>query len=765
MMMVNTIRNWFIAGSIALLVACGGGGGGGGDRAPGVEPGPTQPGGAVIPPAPVLPAPNPSPYADAEELFAFITAVTIPEDGHAIVDFQLTDGNNTAIIDLEVSNVHFTLAKLQSSDLGNLTGSWQSYVNIIEDPEVGTGTERRLQATFESDGEFSNNLDGSYIYRFATSTTNLPDDILDQAATEDLDLSYQPGLTHRVAIQFDGGQVPVNPWYDWLPSTGATEDIFHMAISATDNCNLCHDQLGMHGGNRIEVQYCVTCHNPGSTDADSTNTVDMKVMIHKLHRGASLPSVEAGGEYAIYGYKNSKHDYSNVHYPQDIRRCENCHAGTATGEGREDLVLTPQGDNWTQYPARASCGSCHDDVDFEQHAGGQPDDSDCASCHSEGGRAGSVEYSHRMLVADAMKDFEAEVISVANSAPGQIPEVTFKVSNPNTGEAYDIFNDPVWTQAASSLNIKVSWDTGDYTNTGNGEDNSSSISSSALADAIDNGDGSYRVSASMAIPDGSAAPGIAASGSGAATVEGHPAVDLEDDGVFVQVPLINARGFFSIDESDGIAVPRRESVELPRCLACHGSLVLHGDNRSDNIDSCVTCHNPRNSDRGVREIAASPPTDGKQEESIDFKTMIHGIHAAGMRENPLQIVGFGGRNTHVYDTTTVHYPGTLSNCLACHTEDENETSFRLPLAPGVLGTSVDTGEDRQDPGDDIVVTPATAVCASCHDDTVAAAHMESNGGSFATTQADIDNGLVVEQCNICHAAGKAYDVSTVHQVD
>ena len=127
--------------------------------------------------------------------------------------------------------------------------------------------------------------------------------------------------------------------------------------------------------------------------------------------------------------------------------------------------------------------------------------------------------------------------------------------------------------------------------------------------------------------------------------------------------------FFSIDEADGTAVQRRQAVTIQQCNACHSSLVLHGNNRADNIDSCVTCHNPRNTDRDVRAIAANPPTDGKQEESVNFTTMVHGIHAASIRENPLQIVGFQGRTTYVYDEDTVHYPGNIGNCLACHTDD------------------------------------------------------------------------------------------------
>ncbi|MEP1596475.1 MAG: hypothetical protein ABJK20_17965, partial [Halieaceae bacterium] len=185
--MATGMRNWIAAGFIGLLVACGGGGGGG-DRATGVDPGPTPPGGSVPPPEPEIPAPNPAPYAEVNPLFASITSVTLPEDGRAVVEFQITDENNTGIIDLKADNVRFIIAKLRASDLGNLTGTWQSYINRIESAgSVGVGTEDRLQATAESNGEFTNNQNGSYVYRFATDINNLPTDILAQAETEGLD--------------------------------------------------------------------------------------------------------------------------------------------------------------------------------------------------------------------------------------------------------------------------------------------------------------------------------------------------------------------------------------------------------------------------------------------------------------------------------------------------------------------------------------------------------------------------------------------------
>jgi len=752
--METFLRNCLLAGFICLAAACSGGGGG--DSAQGVEPGPPPPGGQ-LPPEPEVPAPSPSPYLEATQLRAAITDARIGENGRAVIRFQLADGDNIAITDLTADDVRFVLSKLRGSPLGNLTGTWQSYINSIEQAgSVGPGTEDKLQATFESAfgifGELQNHGDGTYTYTYGTDVNALPQEILAQAEIEGLNLSYEPARPHRVAIQFDNAPGKANPYRDWVPATGQTDGVFGMFIAATDNCNACHDPLAIHGGGRIEVEYCVTCHNEGSTDANSGNTVDMKVMIHKIHMGRNLPSVQDGGEYAIWGYRDSKHDYSGLIYPQDIRNCVNCHVGTGTDPGDGRLTLTEQGDNWTEVPTRAACGSCHENVNFERHGGGNEDDSRCLGCHSDGGPAGNVADSHIIPIEAAREQFKASIIALRGGSPGSELLVDFKVANPQSGEDYDLKNDAPFTNDGAGLRMGIAWATSDYTNEGNGSEDANQVQVDALADSVDNGDGSFTVA--VPVP-------AEASGSGAAMIDGHPSLDADGDGELDSIPLTNPVEFFSINEATGTAVARRQSVDLANCLDCHSTLVLHGNNRADSIDGCATCHNPRGTDRKVRDIAMNPPTDGKQEESIDFKTMVHGIHAAAMRENALQIVGFRGFNTHVYDTEHVHYPGNLSNCLACHNED----GYKLPLADSVLGTTVDTGDDRVNPQDDIVVTAATAVCSSCHDDNVATAHMETFGGNFGTTQHAIDNGDVVEECSVCHGDGRSSNVSTVHGLD
>src|SRR5207248_1646101 len=119
-----------------------------------------------------------------------------------------------------------------------------------------------------------------------------------------------------------------------------------------------------HGGSRRGIEMCVLCHTPQTADPDTGNTVDLRVMVHKIHMGSGLPSVKAGKAYQIIGFNQTVVDWSTVVYPADARRCESCHSQT-TKAAQATAYLTS--------PTRAACGACHDDVNFasgDKHAGG-----------------------------------------------------------------------------------------------------------------------------------------------------------------------------------------------------------------------------------------------------------------------------------------------------------------------------------------------------------------------------------------------------------
>ncbi len=645
--------------------------------------------------------------AEEKTVTAAIDSVTIV-DGTVTVDFRLFD-NGQPLALVAPSSIRFTLVRLIPGVDGD-ADSWQSYINTIEEPGVGPGTVSRVQATAETanaqGGVFVDNQDGTYSYTFSFDIQNV---------NSPVSVPYDASATHRLAMQVSGNNN--NAILDFVPD-GATTPL---SRSIVDNasCNECHGRLGLHGGDRTAVEYCESCHNPGSTDANSGNTVDLKVMIHKIHYGANLPSVEAGGEYAIYGYRDAKHDYSHVVYPQDIRRCYKCHDGTDAS--------TPEGDYWKNVPTMAACGSCHDNVDFstgENHGGGaQTDNSKCVVCHPASGGAAGVTDSHVIPELEAAARFQYNIVGITNTEPGQFPVITFSVTDPSNGGApYDILHDPEFNApgGASRVAILIGWDTSDYTNQGSGSTPAMPISINPVAEAVDNNDGTFSVTSPVAIP-------ATVEGSGVAAIEGHPAVESEPGVYDVRVPVKGVVQPFAV--TDVTPVSRRSVVDIDNCNDCHGQLSLHGGNRNNEIQLCVICHNADATDINRRPADAAGTPDGKSEETIDFKYMIHAIHAGasdmgGFREEGIIVYGFGGS---VNDFGEVIFPRPLSDCAACHSSG----TFELPsFGDNVLPTSINTGSDPADPDDDTNITPIASTCSSCHDDIEAKTHMTEEGGSF-----------------------------------
>jgi MtrB/PioB family decaheme-associated outer membrane protein len=114
-------------------------------------------------------------------------------------------------------------------------------------------------------------------------------------------------------------------------------------------------RLAVHGGGRVDVQYCVMCHNSFTTDANSGNVLTMSTMTHKLHSGRLLKSKldanQGGEQYVIWGFNSSQHDSSEVGFPQDLRNCTVCHS--------KANASTPQGDNWKSRISKQAYLTCH----------------------------------------------------------------------------------------------------------------------------------------------------------------------------------------------------------------------------------------------------------------------------------------------------------------------------------------------------------------------------------------------------------------------
>jgi OmcA/MtrC family decaheme c-type cytochrome len=267
--------------------------------------------------------------------------------------------------------------------------------------------------------------------------------------------------------------------------------------------------------------------------------------------------------------------------------------------------------------------------------------------------------------------------------------------------------------------------------------------------SVDVGNGTFTVTSPTAIPAN-------AVGSLSVAMEGHPAVDVFNDGSVERIAVTNAVIYAPI--TDASAVARRAVVDIQKCDDCHNQLSLHGNNRTDKPEVCVTCHNPMNTDIGRRAGEPCNSTLGPDDSPLDFKHMIHGIHASGALGRPYEVCGFGS-SVHVFDFI---YPGRLNNCEGCHLAG---TYFPVD-ATRVFGTTF----DANDPAtllDDRVVSPNASVCSACHFDNLDIQHMQQNGGDFNATKA-ADGSMIsaqTETCVICHGPGRIADVKELHEVD
>lgn len=664
-------------------------------------------------PGPVLPSVA---IGDATEINALITGVSIASP--AVVDFVLSNDAGNPVSGLPASAISFALAKLVPGTDGN-SSFWQSYINGIEVPGVGPGTEARVQAITENGarGTLLEVAAGRYTYKFALDVTNV---------TQPVPVSYVPTLTHRVSFEIRG-YVPVrNPAYDFRPLGNVVNGLFERNIANIANCNACHGDLRFHGGARSEIENCVTCHNPGSADANSGNTLDMAVMTHKIHMGQNLPSVEAGGDYCIYGRNNAQYCYGDVVYTGDIKNCEGCHDAADP--------VTPQAARWYEWPTAESCGSCHDDVDFvtgENHgSAGRADNSQCISCHAVNPDSPlEVRNAHEMVLLKGAAKYRFNILAVDFLGPGTRPRVTFSVTDPQVDdEPYDLANDPDLTR--SRLRLGVAWNTLDYSNTGGAGSNSQPQLTDVYAAgnllAQDNGNYTYSLELTPVA--------AVAAGSGVVTFEGRV------ESALGRLPVTSAHRYFAITDDPLNPVQRRMVTDISRCNACHLPLSFHGDTRNDSIEVCQVCHvadAARNSNLGP----------------MDMKHFVHRLHAVD----------------------DIRYPQPVSNCLACHTEDG---FYPVASGKGVLATSFTRGPDAFDPTDNNRISPNTAACGVCHSSDSATGHMERWGGSVDACQeadgslrkrvdfcgpgGDKSGVLINESCAGCHGPGRWSDVAVVH---
>lgn len=628
-----------------------------------------------------------------------VESVEIPSDRKPVVELYLKDNFGNPVDRLGMAtpgsiSVRFILSWLNPDN--------REYVPYTKRTATGAAGSF-LQGSTDSGGTFTDLEVGHYMYKFGTT---LPADYpasmthtLGIYATRDINIPefhIEKRYVDNVLESFVPAGGPVTVKWDKL---------------ATQSCNNCHDTLALHGGSRREVGLCVLCHAEGTGDPDSGNTVDFEVMIHKIHMGADLPSVQAGTPYQIIGFRGSVHDYSEIEFPQDKRNCKTCHYGQGNSPA------TTQSELWYTEPSTDACGACHDNVNFvtgEGHAAGPAENGTCTTCHQpDGAEFGpSIIGAHTIPEkSEQLEGLKFEIVDVSNVGPGMQPTVVFAITD-NAGNAVNGAD-------LDRFAPNYAGPTTDYT----------TLVRSGGETSFDTATGWTSFTFDEAMPDD-------ASGTWAFSADVYRFVNIttpgDGDPIRVREAAYNNVAYKAIT---GNLMPRRQVVDIDNCNVCHNRLALHGGQRL-NTEECIMCHNPTATDEDVR------PADQLPAQTITFKFMIHRIHKGHELTRDFTVYGFRGS---VHNYNELHFPGHINNCEKCHVNDSY-----IPPLPSTAAPVIALREFYSPLG-------ATAgACLGCHDTRDAAAH------AFLMTTDFGGTGQIAEACGVCHGEEADWSVERVH---
>ena len=814
-----------MAALAALAVAGCGGDGGGGSPVP--PPGATLK--EIINAAAAVPANDSS--TNSSSAFSVLQNAGVPAAvaGNTLkVNFTVFSGGavvqNIKLLSSAPNKVNFAFAKLVPGASGD-PDKWVSYVNRVKTTtasskgpagqppamaaaDQGTTDPYYVDATALA-GQLIYNADGYYTYSFQSN-------IKDPAWTAKVGSTtyktngvvFEPNKTHRIAMQLQysdasGAVIKVNPYFD------VTFDANGNAVAVTDpsktrkmtdvsSCNGCHEKLALHGGGRVDTQYCVMCHNPGTTDPVSGNNVNLATMVHKIHSGRLLAKSPGGEDYFI-----GTHDYAEVGFPQDLRNCARCHSGSNPA--------TPQGDNWKKVVSKEACLTCHatgtgsswvtSHTTFAN--GGNPlnlTNAQCATCHVGPISSERVHWNQNEENAAKYKMNIEDVTYTPSATTGGASTVTVKyfLSDPtNNNAAYNLTQSDNGTPCASPTSCSNQTKFGNlrfylaYQNMVgqfqgvtefSAYNNGGGVNGYAY---LGTNNGSNHYTLNLTVPANTtytAALGTARVVSIGQIKEMKLQVKSAADPRPPVVPttLINtvAQHTFKDVVLTGTSQPRRTIVSNDKCNVCHGALgTTSGSNTLDSafhsgarntVEACVVCHDPNRASSTVM-------TNGLVlNEAYQFKRMIHGIHGNSKRmfpfthgntvvgafcnpANPLSkapicdpnlVLASGVENY----AAEVAYPQIGLNCDTCHVNG----SWKQDL--GTLGAMTVAV-----PGNVTVLTSSTTFSAT-------AALFESSGacvgatGSVAAktlkcTAVELNKMPVISPkaatCTACHDSSKA----------
>jgi OmcA/MtrC family decaheme c-type cytochrome len=784
--------------------------------------GPQGPQGDQGPAGPPAPGPTGSATGDLTGTVSSI-AIDSAAGQKITVTFSLKDAAGLAVVGAEQKNFEFHVAKLIPGTTAQPT-SWQSYINS----SVGS-TVRVLRANAERGKPTAvAGSPGVYTYTFCTplasvasfiyygsgsepagscSTTAVSTSgVLSGAAWDavkgSIDVAYNANATTRLAIAGRDGAL-VNIIQDFVPASlpnfvAATAN----QVTTTQSCAACHAESSAdrskilignkgsgHTGRRFAVELCAVCHNPGTFDpatstADSWQTVDLKVLIHQFHGTHHYPQDAPFGGVGGIGA-------GWITDGKGVMNCRTCH------DNQNPVILPSQPATrgaadkmaWMTNISQQACGSCHNgtiatNVDFTNHFGTQPGNSQCSLCHGTD-RSLPVNVAHATPypspnnpeLAPGAKKVEYEIASVTLNASNQ-PVVKFRVLV--DGAPLNLKTLPTSEIAIGSVNMKLAWSAPmpapanaangpaiakplDWNNLGLQAASRTYWNNAVTLNlrAYDQPPG-FNLStagliASLTGPDTegyfTTAPGINPASPLAFPADATlKAVAIES---YLAINGMNISGKSALKGVDGANTLRRVIVNIDNCNTCHERVGFHSNaGRMNNPDYCATCHNPEITSSNIFAGFADYTGETRffSQKSNNFKDMIHSIHAGAERKaqdssNPFNFIrgnpnATGGNGPMVFED--VVYPAQIADCQTCHVAG----SYRVPANDSYAWSAIDVQPSLVATAAEFTPTttvrqgPSTAACGSCHITTAAKAHFATNTALG-----------IGETCNTCHGPG------------
>jgi OmcA/MtrC family decaheme c-type cytochrome len=581
------------------------------------------------------------------------------------VNLRVQDGDGGPLNLTGVSSTFLIASVPPETPVGGITPVAGPYVNYFTRPTTQVdnpdfpleGTPRVVQQPFgESNGTFADaGSPGLFSYTFAGA---LPAD-------------YDGGVTHVVS-QYSTRTVAGVRWVSnsahfFVPADPAATPLRRRAVH-TESCNSCHNPLSFHGGSRQELDVCLSCHSQGSSDPESSNSIDLNVMIHRIHMGKELPSVKAGGSYKIVGRSNTTEDFSHVGYPRDIVHCQSCHTDA-------------DDDRWYSNGKPAVCMSCHDTIhDPGVHPFALAPAAVCgnSNCHGPGGSAPDARAAHKTFLNSDAPIFDISILSATVANPDSAPALTVRAL---TGTRLSGATVPVTSaDRFSTLNVFLNGPNADYASNGHNIKYYQKAALVGLSASNTPGEFTFALPETLRVAVGANADpakdsftlGIRAA------YDPTPNAAPDNDRVDMQKnPTIAIA-------AAGTAVPRVAVVDTAKCNSCHGVLSWHNGSAfmARNTDQCVMCH--------TATIETSGPQGGNREpgptKSLRFSKLIHRIHAGGMATEPYVLYDYAPMPPYpTLDFTDIGFPGDRKDCVSCHISASDPT-YDIPLQASTAPT-------------------------------------------------------------------------------